>query len=71
MLATASSTLHAPLASSRSATSGPAPARAAVKIYQRRLEDLDFRGYNPFGMVNMMQDRIYLKPKPEELRRHL
>jgi hypothetical protein len=49
----------------------PEPARAAVRIYQRRLEDLDFRGYNPFGMVNMMQDRIYLKPKPEELRRHL
>ena len=49
----------------------PASARAAVKIYQRRLDDLDFRGYNPFGMVNMMQDRVYLKPKPEELRRHL
>jgi hypothetical protein len=49
----------------------PEPARAAVKIYQRNLEDLDFRGYNPFGMVNIMQDRIYLKPKPEELRRHL
>jgi hypothetical protein len=49
----------------------PAPARAAVKIYQRRLDDLDFRGYNPFGMVNMMQDRVYLKPKPEELRPHL
>jgi hypothetical protein len=47
------------------------PARAAVKIYQRNLEDLDFQGYNPFGMVNMMQDRVYLKPKPEELRRHL
>jgi hypothetical protein len=49
----------------------PAPARSRVKIYQRRLDDLDFQGYNPFGMVNMMQDRVYLKPKPEELRRHL
>lgn len=49
----------------------PEPTGAAVKIYERRLDDLDFRGYNPFGMVNMMQDRIYLKPKPEELRQHL
>jgi hypothetical protein len=49
----------------------PAAARAKVKIYQRRLDDLDFQGYNPFGMVNIMQDRVYLKPKPEELWRHL
>ncbi len=49
----------------------PAAARPQVKIYQRRLDDLDFRGYNPFGMVNIMQDRVYLKPKPEELWRHL
>jgi hypothetical protein len=49
----------------------PAAARAKVKVYQRRLDDLDFQGYNPFGMVNIMQDRIYLKPKPEELWRHL
>src|SRR5689334_12048058 len=41
------------------------------RIYKRRLDDLDFQGYNPFGMVNIMQDRVYLKPKPEELRRHL
>ncbi|MGA2607413.1 MAG: right-handed parallel beta-helix repeat-containing protein [Terriglobia bacterium] len=47
------------------------PARSRVKIYQRRLHDLDFQGYNPFGMVNIMQDRVYLQPKPEELRRHL
>ncbi len=47
------------------------PARAKVKIYQRRQDDLDFRGYNPFGMVNIMQDRIYLHPKPSELRPHL
>ena len=45
--------------------------RAALKIYQRRLEDLDFRGYNPFGMVSIMQDRVYLQPKPQELRQHL
>lgn len=47
------------------------PARSALRIYQRRLDDLDFHGYNPFGMVNIMQDRVYLKPKPEELRQHL
>ena len=49
----------------------PAAARAKVKIYHRCLDDLDFQGYNPFGMVNIMQDRVYLKPKPEELWRHL
>jgi len=49
----------------------PAAARAKVKIYERRLDDLDFQGYNPFGMVSIMQDRVYLKPKPEELWRHL
>jgi hypothetical protein len=49
----------------------PAAAGPQVKIYQRRLDDLEFRGYNPFGMVNIMQDRVYLKPKPEELWRHL
>jgi len=48
-----------------------AAARAKVKIYYRRLDDLDFQGYNPFGMVSIMQDRVYLKPKPEELWRHL
>lgn len=46
-------------------------ARSTIKIFQRRLDDLDFRGYNPFGMVNIMQDRVYLLPKPEELRPHL
>jgi hypothetical protein len=46
-------------------------AHAKIKIYHRRLEDLDFKGYNPFGMVSIMQDRVYLKPKPEELWRHL
>ncbi len=49
----------------------PAAARAGIKIFQRRLDDLDFHGYNPFGMVSIMQDRVYLKPKPEELWRHL
>ncbi len=49
----------------------PAGSRAAIKIYHRRLTDLDFQGYNPFGMASIMQDRIYLKPKPEELWRHL
>jgi len=46
-------------------------ARAKVKIYRRRLDDIEFHGYNPFGMVNMMQDRVYLNPTPAELRRHL
>jgi hypothetical protein len=49
----------------------PAADRAKVKIYERRLNDLDFQGYNPFGMVSIMQDRVYLMPKPEELWRHL
>jgi hypothetical protein len=45
--------------------------RSAVKIYRRGLEDIDFQGYNPFGMASIMQNRIYLMPKPEELWRHL
>ncbi|HYA48345.1 MAG TPA: right-handed parallel beta-helix repeat-containing protein, partial [Burkholderiales bacterium] len=45
--------------------------RAKVKIFRRTLEDLDFRGYNPFGMASVMQNRVYLMPKPEELWRHL
>ena len=49
----------------------PEPARARVKIYERRLDDIDFQGYNPFGMASIMQDRVYLMPKPEELWRHL
>ena len=49
----------------------PSSDRAKIKIYERRLEDLDFQGYNPFGMVSIMHNRIYLKPKPEELWRHL
>ena len=47
------------------------PRPANVKVYQRRLDDLDFQGYNPFGAVNIMQNRVYLFPKPEELRAHL
>ena len=49
----------------------PPAARAKVKIYHRRLDDLDFHGYNPFGMASIMQNRVYLMPKPEELWRHL
>jgi hypothetical protein len=45
--------------------------RARVRIFRRSLEDIDFRGYNPFGMASIMQNRIYLMPKPEELWRHL
>ncbi|MCJ7504419.1 MAG: right-handed parallel beta-helix repeat-containing protein [Acidobacteriia bacterium] len=47
------------------------PAGSTAKIYQRRLDDLDFQGYNPVGMVNVMGDREYLRPKPEELKPHL
>jgi hypothetical protein len=31
----------------------PPAARAKIKIYQRRLDDLDFQGYNPFGMASI------------------
>jgi hypothetical protein len=49
----------------------PPDERAKLKIYERRLDDLDFQGYNPFGMVSIMHNRVYLMPKPEELWRHL
>lgn len=49
----------------------PGGGRDKVKIYERRLDDLDFQGYNPFGMASIMQNRVYLMPKPEELWRHL
>jgi hypothetical protein len=49
----------------------PPGSRSSIKIYTRRLEDLDFQGYNPFGMASIMQNRVYLMPKPEELWRHL
>ncbi len=49
----------------------PPGVRTKVKIYQRRLDDLDFHGYNPFGMASIMQNRVYLMPKPEELWQHL
>jgi len=41
------------------------------KIYQLNLEQLQFNGYNPFAMANVMMERFYLKPKPEELKPHL
>ncbi len=49
----------------------PADERGGARIYYRRLDDLDFHGYNPFGMASIMQNRVYLMPKPEELWRHL
>jgi hypothetical protein len=49
----------------------PAEQGAALRIYERRLADLDFQGYNPFGMASIMHNRVYLMPKPEELWRHL
>jgi hypothetical protein len=42
-----------------------------LKIYQLNLEQFEFKGYNPFGMANVMMERFYLKPKPEELKPHL
>ncbi len=59
------------LPSTRYRSTLPAGEQAKVKIYERRLEDLDFQGYNPFGMASIMHNRIYLMPKPEELWRHL
>jgi hypothetical protein len=50
-----------------------------IKIYQYDLEKLEFNGYNPFGISNIMWDRIYFpfslmvdnreKFKPHALRR--
>lgn len=51
--------------------SPPGDDRPAAKIYERRLDDLDLQGYNPFGMASIMHNRVYLFPKPEELFRHL
>ena len=52
---------------------------AGMKIYQYNLETLEFNGYNPFGMSNIMWDRVYFpfslmvddreKFKPHALRR--
>lgn len=42
-----------------------------AKIYQLDLTGLPFEGYNPFGMVNVMMDRVYLNPKREEWGPHL
>jgi len=49
----------------------PGADRAKIRIFRRGLEDVDFQGYNPFGMASIMQNRVYLMPKPEELWRHL
>ena len=47
------------------------PERDKIRFYRRGLDDLDFQGYNPFGMASIMHNRVYLMPKPEELWRHL
>jgi hypothetical protein len=53
-------------------TGYPLPAGSlAPKVYQLNLEPIEFHGYNPFAMVNLMGDRRYLAAKPEELRPHL
>ena len=57
--------------STRYKLSLPAEERAKIKIYERPLDDLDFQGYNPFGMASIMHNRVYLMPKPDELWRHL
>lgn len=41
------------------------------KIFALDLSRLSFEGYNPFGLVNVMMDRQYLRPTAEELGRHL
>jgi len=43
----------------------------SAKIYQFDLENLELKGYNPFGLMNIMMDRTYLKPKSNELLPHL
>ncbi len=37
----------------------------AVDIWQYKLHDIDFNGYNPFGMLNLMHDREYFQYKKE------
>ena len=36
------------------------PSEAQPAIFQYDLENIDFKGYNPFGMVNLMHEREYL-----------
>jgi hypothetical protein len=49
------------------ALGGLAPAaRSQLKIYERHLDDLDFQGYNPFGMVNMQE--LFFSPRDEDWR---
>jgi hypothetical protein len=48
---------------------GADPSKGA--IYQLDLRDLDYQGYNPFGMASIMMDRHYLFPTKDELDRHL
>lgn len=43
----------------------------SAKIYQFDMENLELNGYNPFGLLNVMTDRTYLKPKSNELLPHL
>jgi hypothetical protein len=47
------------------------PPRSKARVFQRRLDDFDFQGYNPFGMASIMMDRVYLYPTRDELDRHL
>ncbi len=47
------------------------PGTPAPRIFQLNMDSLEFHGYNPFGMVNIMGDRRYLAANPEELRPHL
>jgi len=47
------------------------PGRPQPGIYQINIAGLDFHGYNPFGMANIMGDRQYLNPTRAELRAHV
>lgn len=38
-----------------------------VNVWQYELEDLDFNGYNPFGMANLMHDRSWLQIKKKQV----
>lgn len=41
------------------------------KIYQVDLENIEFNGYNPFGLLNIMMNREYLNTKLNGLSEHL
>lgn len=44
---------------------------SSPRILRLDLEPFEFAGYNPFGVSNVLADRKWLQPKPEELRPYL